>query len=71
MTVGEKQHIDRSDIEAKFRELRGEVNETAESAKGTAVAVGAAIAVAVVLGAFVLGRRRGRRRTTVVEIRRV
>jgi hypothetical protein len=71
VTVGEKDRIERSDIEAKFRELRGEVDHTAEAAKSTAITVGAAVAVGVVLVAFLLGRRKGRRRTTVVEIRRV
>lgn len=62
--------ISRDDIEAKLRELQGEVDETAESAKGIAVAVGAAIAVGVVVLVFVLGQRRGRRKTTIVEVRR-
>ncbi len=66
-----KQRISRDDIEAKFRELRGEIDHTAESAKSTIIAVGAAVAVAVVIAAFLFGRRRGRKRTTVVEIRRV
>lgn len=63
--------IDRSAIEAKFRELRGEVDQTAESARGALVAVGAVAAVGVVLVAFWFGRKRGKKRTTVVEIRRV
>lgn len=62
--------ITRDDIESKFRELQGEVDETAESAKGMALAVGAAVAVVVVVGVFLLGRKRGRRKTTIVEVRR-
>ncbi len=58
-------------LRSKFRELQGEVDATAESAKSTALAVGAAVATVVVLGVFLLGRGRGRKRTTVVEIRRV
>jgi hypothetical protein len=30
-----------------------------------------ALGVAVVIGAFLLGRRRGRKRSTIVEIRRI
>jgi hypothetical protein len=67
----DKPRIERADIEAKFRELRGEVDNTAEAAKGALIAVGAAVAIGVVLFAFVLGRKRGKKRTTVVEIRRV
>jgi hypothetical protein len=62
--------ITRDDIEAKFRELQGEVDETAESAKGVAIAVGAAVAVAVVVAVFLFGQKRGKRKTTIVEVRR-
>ena len=63
--------ITRGDLESKLRELPGEVDETKESALSTASAVGAVLAVGVVAVAFLLGRRRGKRRTTVVEIRRI
>lgn len=62
--------ITRDDLEAKFRELTGDVDQKAEEAKHTAVSVGAVIAAAVVLGVFLYGKRRGRRGTTVVEVRR-
>ncbi len=59
------------DLRAKFAELQGGVESTAESAKGIALTVGAAVAVVIVMGVFAFGLRRGRKRTTVVEIRRV
>ena len=62
--------ITRDDIEAKFRELSGDVDDKAEAAKGTAIAVGAVVAAAVVLGVFLFGRSRGRKKTTLVEVRR-
>ena len=62
--------ISRDDIEAKLREIQGEVDETAEKARGMAIAVGAVVAVGVLLVVFGLGSRRGRRKTTVVEVRR-
>lgn len=62
--------ITRDDIESKFRELQGEVDDTAESAKGMAIAVGAVVVVVVVVGVFLLGKKRGRRKTTIVEVRR-
>ena len=62
--------ITRDDIEAKFRELTGDVEERAESARSTAVTIGAVLAVTVVLGVFLYGRRRGRKSTTIVEVRR-
>jgi len=63
--------ITRADIESKLREVRGEVEEKGEAAKSTGLTV-ALIGVAAIVGvAFLLGRRRGRRKSTVVEIRRV
>lgn len=63
--------ITRADLEAKFREVQTELTTTAEKAKSKVLAVGAGVAVFVVLLAFVLGRRSGKKRSTVVEIRRL
>lgn len=62
--------ITRDDLEAGFRQLTGEVDERAESARDTiitAAAVGAAVVIGIV---FLLGVRRGKRKTTIVEVRR-
>lgn len=63
--------ISRATIEAKLREIRDEVDTTADAAKPLGLAVGVAVAIAVIGLAYILGRRRGRRKTTFVEIRRV
>ncbi len=63
--------ISRADIEGKLRDMRGEVEETAEAAKAPIMAIAAGVAAVVVIAAFLLGKRRGRRKSTVVEIRRV
>jgi len=47
--------------------LRGAIDDRRQ----TLVTVGAAVGVALVVVAYLLGRRVGRRRTTFVEIRRV
>lgn len=65
-----EQKITREDIEAKFRTLTGDVDEIAEDARSTAVTVGAVIAAAVVIGVFLFGRSRGRKKTTLIEVRR-
>lgn len=65
------ERITRGDIENKLREMRGEVEETAQEAKTPLLAIAGGVAVAIVVVAFLLGKRRGRRRSTVVEIRRV
>jgi hypothetical protein len=63
--------ITRDDLESKFRELQGEATSTAEQAKSYAIAVGAVVIVGIAAVAFVLGRRKGKKKTTVVEIRRI
>lgn len=65
------QPIRRSDLEAKMRELQGGVTETREAATNTLVTVGAVLVVGAIAVAFLLGRRKGRKRTTVVEVRRI
>jgi hypothetical protein len=62
--------IGRADIEAKLRELQGEVEIIGEEAKSYALTVVAVVGVGIVALAFVLGRRRGRRNRTIVEVRR-
>ena len=65
------QPIRRHDLEAKLRELQGGVTETRESAANTLLAVGAVVLAGVVAVAFLMGRRKGKKRTTVVEVRRI
>lgn len=63
--------ITRDDIEARLRELNGEVVAETTAARSNLVTIAAAVAVAVVTVAFLAGRRRGRSRSTVVEVRRI
>lgn len=63
--------ISRDDLEGKFRELQGDVVETTNEAKSYVIAAAAVVLVGVVAVTFIMGRRRGRKRTTVVEIRRI
>jgi len=63
--------ITRADIEAKLREIQGEATSTGENLRTYAMVGGAVAAVAVIGVAFWWGKRRGKRRTTVVEVRRV
>jgi hypothetical protein len=66
-----RERITRSDLEDKFRELEGGARDQAESARSTVVAAGVVALVVLLLLAFLLGSRKGRKRSTVVEIRRV
>lgn len=62
--------VSRDDIEAKARQLVDAVDETKESVRNKAVIAAIAVGV-VVAGAFIIGRRRGSRNKTVVEVYRV
>jgi hypothetical protein len=62
--------ISRDDIEAKAHQLADAVDDTAESVRNKALLAAAAVG-AIVVGAFVIGRRRGSRNKTVVEVYRV
>ena len=63
--------ITRDQIEAQFREMTGGVSEEVEGAKSQALAIGLAVVVVSVAVVYLIGRRRGRRRSTVVEVRRI
>jgi hypothetical protein len=62
--------ISKQDIEAKARELVEVVNGTKEAAKDKAI-IGVVAVAALVAVAFFVGRRRGSRSKTMVEVYRV
>lgn len=65
------ERVEIGDIRAKLEEIRGDTDQTAETIKPKATVAVVAGVVVVVAVAFVLGRRRGRRKSTWVEIRRL
>lgn len=65
------ERISRDDIEAKFREIQGGVDEVADQAVSYVLVAGAVAVAGLVVLAFALGRRRGRRKSTFVEVRRL
>lgn len=62
--------VSREDIEAKGLELAAALDDTRAAAKDKAI-WGAVAVAGVVLVAFVMGRRRGSRNKTMVEVYRV
>jgi hypothetical protein len=62
--------ISRGDIAAKLREIQTEVDSTAEQARPAGITIGASAAALAVGLAFVIGQRKARRQTTIVEVRR-
>ena len=65
------ERITREQIEAKFRELTGEVHEEVAATRSQAVTVVLAVTVAAVAVIYLIGRRSGRRRSAIVEVRRI
>jgi hypothetical protein len=63
--------ITRADLEAKFAQLRGATPSGTEKARVAGTAALVVGGVVLVLLAYVIGRRRGRKRRTIVEVRRV
>ncbi len=63
--------ITRGDLEAKLRQVTGEATDSVEAVRPQLIgsAVGALLLAMII--AYLFGRRRGRKRSAVVEIRRV
>jgi hypothetical protein len=63
--------ITRDDLEAKLREISGGVEESVDAARPKIIGGAVAGVLLAVLVAYLLGRRRGRARSAIVEIRKV
>lgn len=63
--------ITREDLEAKFGQLKNELENAAGAARSTATKVGLVAAVVLLILAFVLGSKRGKANKTIVEVRRL
>lgn len=63
--------ITRDDIEAKFREVTGEAGSEVEAVRSQALTVGLAAGAVLLAVVYLMGRRSGRRRSAVVEVRRI
>jgi hypothetical protein len=66
-----EQRVTRDDIEAKLRAIQSDVTERVESKRSTLLAGAGVAAVVLLVIVYLLGRRTGKRKTTIVEIRRV
>ncbi len=63
--------ITRDDLEARFRQIQGDVQAKVHDKKKTLITVATAGGVVLLVLCFLLGRRSGKKKTTLVEIRRV
>jgi hypothetical protein len=58
------------DIKSKLTEIQSGATEQVESARNQLLAAGALVALALLIIAFLLGRRGGKRASAVIEVRR-
>jgi hypothetical protein len=63
--------ISRADIEAKLRSIRDDIEPVGDQAKGGLMAIAPVVVAVIVIGAYILGKRSGRKRRAVIEIRRL
>ena len=60
-----------ADIEAKFRDIQGQVDVVAEDSKKKLVVAGGVLSILILLIIYVLGRNAGKKQSSVLEIRRL
>lgn len=71
MSSADSKRITKEDLEAKLREIQGDVNKAVETAKPAVSVIAVVVGVAIVSAAFLVGIRIGRKRNTFVEIKRI
>jgi hypothetical protein len=73
MTYAERAETARvtpGDIKSKLTEIQGEATQQVESAKNQILAVGVLLGLLLLIVAFLLGRRGGKRSSAIIEVRR-
>jgi len=70
MTQNSGDRISRDDIKSKLGDIQGDALEQVEGTKNQLLAIGAGVGLLLLIAAFLLGRRGGRRSSAVIEVRR-
>ncbi len=68
--AAEQKRITREDLEKRFRQVTGSATAEVDILKPRLLTAAVGAGLAVIAMAFLVGKRRGRRRSTIVEIRR-
>jgi hypothetical protein len=68
--MNDRRKITKDDLEKRFKALQDDVTEITETKKSSITVLAVAGVAAGMLVAYLLGRRGGRRRRGVIEIRR-
>jgi hypothetical protein len=66
-----QKRVSRDDLESKFRAFQGGVQDKVEGSKQTLLAGAAVGGFLLLLLVFLIGKRSGKKKTTLVEIRRL
>ena len=69
-TATPTQKISPADVEAKLRAFQGQIQGKVDDKKSTLVTAGAGLVTILLIVFFLLGKRSGKKKTTLVEIRR-
>ena len=69
--VAREDRVTRDDLEAELRATVGDPDGPVAAARPRLAAVAVAVGVGVGAAVYLAGRRAGRRRSTVVEVRRI
>ncbi len=64
-----KDKIERSQVEASLRDLFGEGEQTVRQYAGVSIGAAGAFGFLAIVFAFLLGKRKGRRRSAIVQIK--
>ena len=60
-----------ADLEGKLRAFQGEIQSKVDGQKQNLVVIGGVVVTVMLLVFFLLGKRSGKKKTTLVEIRRI
>jgi hypothetical protein len=64
-------HISRDDLERKLRAFQGDIKGAVDNQRNNLMVAAGVLGLVLVMVFYLLGRRSGKKKSTVVEIRRV
>ena len=64
-------HISRDDLERKLRAFQGDITGAVDNQRNNLMVAAGVLGLVLVMVFYLLGRRSGKKKSTVVEIRRI
>ena len=71
MTGNGSGRITRADIEAKLKAIRDDIEPVGDQAKGGLMAAAPVVVAVLIIGAYIFGKRSGKKGRAVIEIKRL